>query len=681
MRIFSTILLSLIIIQASAQKIGISEVKKAATLLIQERFPDKINYSVSDIIAMESNEDTTSWLVRLYPYGFVLLSSDKNIHPVLAYSFYSTTGENDYNPGFFAFVKTKNSEIEVAKKQKIYNPVAVTEWNRMLTGVKTPVKSEVLPMLKTQWNQGVYYNQYCPADPAGPDNKCVTGCVATALGQLMNYFRWPLQGSGQYTSEDTVYGTLSVNYTAARYNYNEMATMLNRQNDESAKLVYNIGVSVDMHYGPDGSGMTNHKAAHTMKTFFQYGDSATYAFRDEVTWDWDSMLISYITRGIPLYYAGWADTALVSGHAFILDGHQDSTYFHFNWGWGGSYDGYFYIDNLMPGGADFTLKHEAVINIMPSGGYPYFCHGTDTLTSLDGTIDDGSGPLYNYQPEADCYWLIQPDDSVKSITLEFLKLATESGNDVVTIYNGASTSSGIYGTYSGTTLPSQITLNKKAVLVHFSSDAQNESAGFLLRYSASTYTYCTSVIVNMTGESGVITDKSGSFDYHNSSFCRWKVQPVSQLPILFEFTELDLSNEDNVKITKLDGTVLQTYTGNTLPDVYLMNEPAAIVLFSSNSTFHADGFELHYRTSPVGINENKNNLTFYPNPAEGFIEVESTKEGLIDIYDAYGRLVRNNILLATGKSQIDLSFLSPGMYQLVFVNQTQRISKTLILNR
>lgn len=681
MRIFLTVLAFISFIYVNAQKVSPTEAKSAAVLLISERFPDNNTYSVKDIKALKNEEDTTSWMVSLHPYGFILLSADRDIIPVLAFSFYSTTRESDYNPGFFAFTNTRNKQISAIKKQKIKNPKAIADWSRMLSGNKIPVRNEVLPMLQTQWNQGVYYNQYCPADPAGPDDKCLTGCVATALGQLMNYFRWPLQGVGQYTSQDTVYGDLSVDYSAARYNYNEMATKLIRQNDEAAKLIYNIGVSVDMHYGPDGSGMTNHKAAYTMKTFFQYGDSAVYAFRDNVNWDWDSMLVSYINRGIPLYYAGWADTALVSGHAFILDGHQDSTYFHFNWGWGGSYDGYFYIDNLTPGGADFTLKHEAVLNIMPSGTYPYYCHGTDTLTSLDGTIDDGSGPLHNYLPGADCYWLIQPNDSVKSITLEFLKLSTENSNDVVTIYNGATTSSGVYGTYSGSTLPQLMTLNKKAVLVHFTSDAQNESAGFLLKYSATTYTYCTNTLVTMTDDNGVINDKSGSFDYHNSSFCRWKIQPVSQLPILIEFTELDLSSEDAVKITKLDGTVLQTYSGNILPEVYLVNDPAAIVLFSSTSTFHAGGFELHYRTSPAGMDEIEGTPVIYPNPADQLLEIESIEESTICIYDIWGRQVKSQTMLAKGKNQVEVGYLSPGIYQLVISTPERRTGKTLIINR
>lgn len=664
-----------------AQKISKAEISVASKTIIAERFPVDIQYQIIEIRSLPDESNPLSYLVRLFPYGYIVMSADKSVHSLLAYSFYSSTGESDVNPGFWAFVNAKNNEIAKSKTLSENISKAKLEWTRLLKGECKAPKTEILPMLTTEWNQGIYYNQYCPSDAAGPDDKCLTGCVATALGQLMNYFRWPQSGIGQYTSEDTVYGTLSVDYSAAKYNYNEMAVKLNRQNDESARLVYNIGVSVDMHYGPDGSGMTNHKAAHTMKTFFQYGDSAVYAFRDEVNWDWDSMLVSYLSRGIPLYYAGWGDTNYVSGHAFIVDGHQDSTYFHFNWGWGGSWDGYFYIDELSPGGADFTLMHEAVVNVMPSGAYPYFCHGNDTLHSLDGTIDDGSGPLYPYINNADCYWLIAPDDSVKNISLQFLKLNTELSKDVITIYNGPNVSSGIYATYSGTTIPAQITINKKAVLVHFSSDGQNQAEGFLLKYTATTYTYCTSALTTLTSESGEISDMSGDLDYHNSSFCRWKIQPASQQAILVEFSKLNLMPGDVVKITKLDGTLLNEFSGTALPNPILYNESSLIIVFNATATFHSDGFALSYRTSPTSVNTLNTEAIFAPNPCNQILSIELQSEYSLQVMNALGQIVYYNPVLHVGTNTIAVDEWDSGLYFFVLTNGVSQISKRVIVSK
>lgn len=664
-----------------AQKISREEIAVASKTIIAERFPKEISYEILEIRALPDDTAPMSFLVRLFPYGFVVLSANQSVHPLLAYSFYSSTGEGDINPGFWAFVSAKNFEIAKTKENSLDMTKSKSEWNRLLRGEHKTTKAEILPLLTTEWNQGVYYNQYCPNDPAGPDDRCVTGCVATALGQLMNYFRWPQSGIGQYTSEDTVYGTLTVDYSAAKYNFNEMSIKLNRQNDATANLIYNIGVSVDMHYGPDGSGMTNHKAAHTMKTFFQYGDTAAYAFRDDVNWDWDSMLVSYLSRGIPLYYAGWGDTNYVSGHAFIVDGHQDSTYFHFNWGWGGSWDGYFYIDELNPSGADFTLMHEAVVNVMPSGAYPYFCSGVDTLHSLDGTIDDGSGPLYPYINNADCYWLIAPDDSVKNISLQFLKLNTESSNDVVTIYNGPNVSSGVYASYSGSTIPAQITINKKAVLVHFSSDGQNQAEGFLLKYAATTYPYCTSTLTTLTAESGQINDLSGALDYHNSSFCRWKIQPVSQQPIVIEFSQMNLMPGDLVKITKLDGTVLDEFTGTVLPDPIYYSETSLIVVFTATATFHSEGFALTYRTSPTSINPMSADAVLMPNPCEQFITIELQSEYSLHVLNSLGQHVYNIPSLKVGINTIALDDWESGLYFFILENGDSKICKRVVVSK
>jgi len=96
--------------------------------------------------------------------------------------------------------------------------------------------------------------------------------------------------------------------------------------------------------------------------------------------------------------------------AFNLDGYQGTNYFHFNWGWSGSYNGYFYLNNLNPGGDNFTNGQGAIINLYPDTNnynYPSYCAGQVVLSTLKGTFEDGSGPVKNYQNNANCGWLIQ----------------------------------------------------------------------------------------------------------------------------------------------------------------------------------------------------------------------------------------------------------------------------------
>ena len=121
--------------------------------------------------------------------------------------------------------------------------------------------------------------------------------------------------------------------------------------------------------------MWNHKAAYSLRTYFNYSPETQYLYRDSTNLDWDSVIVAHLDQKIPMYYAGWS-VPNINGHAFIIDGYQTEDYFHFNWGWSGSYDGYFYLDNLVPGGNNFNLAQELVINCYPDTmnySYPYYC--------------------------------------------------------------------------------------------------------------------------------------------------------------------------------------------------------------------------------------------------------------------------------------------------------------------
>lgn len=95
--------------------------------------------------------------------------------------------------------------------------------------------------------------------------------------------------------------------------------------------------------------MYNHKAAYAFRTYFKYAPETQYVFRDSTNMNWDSLLVAHLDRKMPLYYAGWS-VPNVNGHAFVCDGYQGTGYYHFNFGWGGSYNGYYYTQNLTPGG-------------------------------------------------------------------------------------------------------------------------------------------------------------------------------------------------------------------------------------------------------------------------------------------------------------------------------------------
>jgi len=656
-------------VKTQAQSVTQEEAIVVANHFAAQRLDNKFIPQSPDLYTGDLNGITTYYVFNFFPQGFVIVSANKNIIPVLAYSADNQCPKDDANPALNALLGHYSKQVYETSELKNYlNPKNQQLWSDYLLGNISSPKGQVVPLLTTTWNQPIYYNEFCPADPNGPDKKCVTGCVATALGQLVNYFRWPQSGVGSYTSQDTVYGTLTVDYAAANYDFNEMATALTRTNPETAELIYNIGVGVDMHYGPDGSGMNNHKAAHVVKSFFKYVDSTQYIFRDSVTLNWDSVIISHLERGIPMYYAGWGDTIYVSGHAFVVDGYQDSLYFHFNWGWGGSADGYFYTSNLTPSGADFTLMHELVINMYPDGPYPYYCNGTDTVASRDGTIDDGSGPLFGYRNNTDCSWLIAPEDSATSIELTFLRFETESANDVLTIYDGENASAPVLGSYSGSSLPSVIESTGDRVFMTFISNGSDTAGGFLISYSIVTPSAFCTALSTITSESDTIEDGSGPYMYHGNNFCRWKIEPASGEPILLTFTEFDLDSTDYVKVQdQTSGALLGEFKGNQLPPVLYSGNGTMTITLKTSATAHAQGFKCNYRTSPVSVADiSKPDLTLFPNPAEDYITIAgaaSTCE--VIVFDTHGRRVWTDVQQPQGGYiVIPVHQLNNGMYLL-----------------
>lgn len=617
-------------------------------------------YDISSVQLVRHSDSTPLYyIVSLSPQGWIIVSATRTYHPIIAFSWESTFEYPIYSPAVSMWMWNEQQKIRQSLRHVTSHPLIQSEWLKYeqpdAVGARFRDEKIVLPMLNTKWNQGMFYNEFCPRDPAGPDGRTYAGCVATAIGQVMNYFRYPLQGQGgTYTSQYTAYGTLTVDYSSALYHWNMMPWKLSRSNHPVAQLLYHIGVSVDMHYGPYGSGMWNHKAAHTMKTFFGYSDSTQYIFRDTTSINWSAMLRHFLDQKIVLYYAGWADSQYVSGHAFVCDGYQDSTFFHFNWGWGGAYDGYFNIDHLFVGGYDFSTMHEAVINATPAYNYPYFCSDTDTLTTLDGTIEDGSGPLYNYLNNASCRWLIAPDDTVEYITLWFDK-CNLTDNDVVRIYNGPTDSSPLLAVATSSFIPSQMQSSSKYVLVEFISNDSLSGDGFLLNYSAKQIKTC-SGLKTLTAPSGYISDGSGKYNYQNSNVCRWKIEPPGTTFFQLKFLEFDIDSTDILKIVDLSNNqTIGQYQGNVLPDDITIWTNAILITFTSSPTSNAKGFELYYQTSQQNIDEwFAEHIRVYPNPTTNLITIElpATEPSLFDV----------QILTPTGKIILHQTIQSPGTF-------------------
>lgn len=629
--------------------------------------------------------------------GFVSVSACDATIPVLCYSLEGTYTGLDLPPAYERWMLDYSIQIATALKNDIQPTASIAELWADLTSPQPALLSkntkQVMPLLHTRWNQGKYYNDACPADLAGPDGKTYAGCVPTAMGQIMNYYRHPIHGTGSYTYVHPVYGTISADFGNTSYYWNDMPVeVLSRQTDSAVSLLlFHLGASVDLNYGPNGSGMFNHKAAFSLRTYFGYSPDCEYIFRDTTHHtNWKQLILDHLDQKKPLYYAGWADTINESGHAFVCDGYQDTTYFHFNWGWGGSLNGYFSIDNLTPGGADFTLDHELIINFYPDTSYPYpdYCQEQQVLKNVKGSLSDGSGPLNDYQNNTQCSWLIQPQDSTTQIKLTFLEFNTQQDSDRVVIYNGINETAPILGTYSGNTVPSVITTSGKALFMKFITNSDTVSGGWLAEYSCTLPSYC-SGIVDMTTASGYFNDKSGNYNYHPNQTCRWRIMPAGAGAVTLHFHAFDIAPGDYVKITDLsDNSVLADLTGNSIPTDITCNSGQMLVFFKSFDNLCAQGFSASY-TSSNGINDSYQGLALtkvFPNPADEVLHLEFVSEDeseiILSIHDLQGRILFQKTRKTTAGIQtetLNTSELPGGIFILKITTNQNTINHKIIL--
>jgi hypothetical protein len=631
------------------------------------------------------------------PQGFVLVSAWSETYPILGYSFEGVFTGIDLPENFTAWMEQYARQIHFAVTEQVpADHHAASAWKSYLETRPeelVPCRDrDVLPLLTSNWDQGKYYNEQCPADPAGPGGHCYAGCVATAMGQVMNYFRWPDTGLGSYSYECPPYGTLSADFGGTEYRWDLMETSLPHSNQYIARLLNHLGISVDMVYGPDGSGMYNHKAAYSLRTYFKYSPETQYVFRDSTTMDWDSLLLSHLDQKIPMYYAGWS-VPNINGHAFVCDGYQGVGYYHFNWGWSASYNGYFYTNNLTPGGGNFNLAQELIIHAVPDTNaylYPEYCSGPMEYTQLYGTIGDGSGPLYIYAGQSGCSWQIAPADSVDGLSVDFLSFDL-GPNDTIMIYDGDTVSAPVLATFVSGSQPGTVDTDGSRMLVTFTSDISGEDEGFLAEFSSDLPVYC-SGNTSLSSQTDTITDGSGDWDYQNNTQCIWMINPAGASEVTLFFEEFATEEGyDFVKIYDLaTQEVLAELTGtyDPLPDPVTSPSGKMFIVFITNYTGRDAGWSAYYQTDLVGITEKGNRinrLLVYPNPTSGMVTLEMNGSfegysGLV-ITDYTGRKVlESNIPEKNGLMKIELNSLSSGLYFLSLEGaQAERITQKIIV--
>ena len=336
--------------------------------------------------------------------GFVLVAADDCVQPILGYSLTSRFVPEGIPEHVDAWLVEYENEIRYYKEHPT-TEAAHPDWDALTGDIVWQPRYEtaVSPLITTTWNQGGYYNKLCPTMGSG---RAPTGCVATATAQVMKFWEHPQRGYGSHSYNHST-GVLSADFDTL-YPWSLMPTALGTNStsaeaDAVSLLMYHIGVAVEMGYGANSSGASTYNSSGTIEKsaqtalveHFKYSPRLSTVWRlDYSTAEWDAILMGELDAGHPLLHSG---RGAGGGHAFICDGYDNNGLFHFNWGWGSLYDGYFATGSLNPGvggvggngSGTYNQNNAAVIGIVPSTTFG--TSGTVTTSVSGGTGCSVSG--------------------------------------------------------------------------------------------------------------------------------------------------------------------------------------------------------------------------------------------------------------------------------------------------
>lgn len=701
----------------------------------------------------EYNEEGTPVFYRFQvgDKGFIIVSATDLATPVLAYSL-----ESNFKSGTGADLYCENYKKQIS--HLIDNPTEATNggaaWAKYLSNdfkINTPKGAPAVePLITTTWTQEQYYNAYCPTNPLceiGEDTRTPVGCVALTMANILYYYRYPATGYGaiyyipkEYDDETGeliyTYPYQYVNFSQASYNYDAMQNSLDNYNGELAKLIYHCGVSVQMGYGHDGSGSQSEHALTSLQSYFSYAQNAQFkritdvVVADSLFYLWINQAKEELNAHRPLFFSGTSASA--GGHAWIVDGYTtienegtSNTYFHVNWGWAGSDNGFYLINNQCSSGyGNFNVEgsEAMMIKLCPNDTDAIAKPATSEtrVTASAGTISDGAGHV-KYAPNSNRRWVLACPNA-KTYTLKFSKLKVKAG-DKVTIYNGGTEASGIrqeysgdylmaacsdyaytsgcvHGDYEGQTLPSQITLTADSVLVVFTSAANSQcDYGFVLDYKVNTFQNndkCSNINVVSNSWNGVLTDKANNANtdvpYVAGTSCAWQLRVPYTNGYGFRFNKFDLKAGDFVDVytyNAQDKPLFSVrYDINNMPEgPFTVEGEKAYVKFVSDNWQEGNGFELEYfQIASINQHSDLQEVNIYPNPASSVLNVEITNEMsqpiTAEIVDITGKVLYMEQFNHNGGTEnytLPVSNLAKGIYILNLKTQNgKRTSKFVV---
>ncbi len=358
-------------------------------------------------------EGQVTWYAFEFEKGFVIVSADDAVRPILGYSDHGKVPKPDRKGGenFKEWFGNYDKQIAFMRKNGFVDKTGQKAWKDIEANVFTSSKAGVIVdrLLRSEWDQGWPWNDSCYVVGGA---QTPVGCIATAMAQISRYYRWPVTGTGSKRYKPYSGSAFITEYfSSCNFNYNLMPEIPPVEYglypeywesgitpEEVGMLAHHswmMGFSAGMIYAADGSSATMTAALTALKTNWYYtGSSSVTSFSTPAAGGTDlsySTIKTQLDAKRPWQWAGGI-------HSFVLDGYRDDYWYHFNWGWGGMYDGWFHRSSLIPDGTgtgggdgDYTDGQQGFYVIPNTDVYAAW-----PATTVTGSIANGEDITVNW---------------------------------------------------------------------------------------------------------------------------------------------------------------------------------------------------------------------------------------------------------------------------------------------
>ena len=347
--------------------------------------------------------------------GFVIVSNDDRTAPILGYSQTGNLDPDNMPCNMRAWLQGYADEIAWLNEHDIQPAASQAPYHRA-----SAVKEPIAPLIKTHWDQDAPYNDQCPYYKNGSGGSsysvtggegyqhCATGCVATAMAQVMYHNQWPIAATTAIPAY--TWNGYSLELPATTFDWDNMQLSYNGSESDAqrtavATLMLYCGYSLEMSYGASSAAYTSHIAT-VLQNYFDYAETAAYVIRSNYTYaNWIELIYNELKQGRAVVYRGASEGG---GHSFICDGYQGEDFFHFNWGWSGTSDDYFKLSATNPyeqgiGGSSsnegFIYDQGAIVGIQKKGETGTVLNNAGNFSLTDNGVTFSDNPTQYQEVE------------------------------------------------------------------------------------------------------------------------------------------------------------------------------------------------------------------------------------------------------------------------------------------